>query len=129
MNQVYLCIDYGTQRVGLAIAFGPLAEPLQIIPTAKVMQSIQKIIEEKGVTELVVGVSEGEMADKTRSFCRELEAVFGLPIHYQNETLSSFEVHENLYMAQANKTKRRGHIDHLAAASILQDFLDEQKVI
>ena len=129
MNKVFLCLDYGTQRVGLAIAFGPLAEPLKIIPTPKIMPSLREIVANLNVTNFVVGLSEGEMAEKTRAFCQELQREFSLPIHLQNETLSSFEAHENLHLAQANKAKRRGHIDHLAAAAILQDVLDERKVV
>ena len=127
MNKVFLSIDYGTKRIGLALAFGPLAEPLKIISTHEAIPNIGSIIEEHVVTDLVVGESEGVMEQKSRQFANLLENAFHLPIHFQNETLSSVEVHENLKIMKASKSKKRQHIDNYAATAILQDFLDEQK--
>lgn len=127
MNQVLLCIDYGTKRVGLALAFGPLAEPLRVIVVEHAIEEISRIIREHSVTQLVVGVSEGKMAEKTHQFIKILTSKFRIPIHLQNETLSSAEVHEEFRKMKAKKSKKRQNIDHYAAAKILQDYLDENK--
>lgn len=119
-----LAIDYGTQRIGLAVSRYTLAEPLKIIGSnEKTFDKINQICEQEEIQRIVVGLSENEMAKKIEAFVEELKTHTDLPIELTDETLSSYSVHKK--MKTAKKSKRGGHIDHYAAAEFLQEWLDE----
>jgi len=120
-----LGIDFGTKRIGLALSFSTLAEPLTILENDEtVFAHIRKIIADESVQQLVCGISEGEMAVKTKQFATQLSLITKLPIEYVDETLSSQVVRAK------TGTKRMQHnkkpVDHFAAAEILQEWLDMQ---
>lgn len=128
-----LCLDYGVKRIGVAVATTPLAEPLGIIPNSKnprltdivtdqAIAAILKLITEFSIEQLVVGVSEGDMADKTRLFIEKLQEKTELPIDEVNETLSSVSASNS--MQHMHKKKREGNRDHIAAAIMLQEYMD-----
>lgn len=120
-----LAIDYGTVRVGLAVSRATLADPLVVLANdPHLIENILAVVEEERVTTIVLGVSEQEMAEKTRLFAAKLGEHTSIPIVFADETLSSKTVHEKLQTAK--KSKRRGPIDHYAAAEFLQHWLDEQ---
>lgn len=125
-----LAIDFGTVRIGLAVSRHTLADPLEIISNdEQKFQKIQQVCQENEVEKIIVGMSENEMAEKTQKFVSELQAQIDQnwqqkpSIEFIDETLSSKTVHQKLQMAK--KSKRSAHIDHLAAAEFLQDWLDE----
>ncbi len=130
----YLAIDYGTKRIGLAVNFSYLVEPLFVldnnltrdepIVSQIALESIAKLCREKAIEEIVLGLSEAVMAEKTQLFAGLLQTKLALPIHLVDETLSSQEVAERLEAAAASLKKRQGPIDHYAAALILEEFLD-----
>jgi putative holliday junction resolvase len=130
MTSIYpkvLGIDYGTQRVGVALSQGTLAEPLKIIAnTSDLIPALLKLIQEQQITQVVVGISENEMALKTQQFVKNLQAQTSLPIAFMDETLTSATVHERLAEMSGKKQTPKGPIDHLAAAVILQEWLDFQ---
>jgi putative holliday junction resolvase len=128
-----LSIDYGTKRIGVAVATTPIAQPLGIITNSKsprltdiitdqALQQIIKLIKEFEVEKIVVGISEGEMATKTRAFIESLKTKVSIPIEEIDETLSSVEA--TFSMKHMPKQKRQGDRDHLAAAIMLQEYLD-----
>ena len=130
-----LGVDYGSKRIGLAISRGTLATPLLVIQNqpyfAKASQGkqspitkIKKICEEEAVEKIVMGLSENEMAEKTKIFVKKLQAAIKLPLEYFDETLSSQAVEKKLKSQSIKKSKRSGAIDHYAAAEILQEWLD-----
>ena len=117
-----LALDYGTVRVGVAISFASLAQPLLILPNdANLLANIVKLIQEHHISEIVVGLSENQMAQKTKRFVKDLQTVTTLPITFIDETLTSYQVHQ--WLRQAPVKKRRGPIDHFAAAVILENYL------
>lgn len=130
----YLSIDYGTKRIGLAINAGALAEPLKVISNqvdaknpvaqADVLREIAAICVQHQIDQLVLGLSEAAMADKIKQFAVELSNATKLPLTLIDETLSSHEVKRRMLEAGFTLKKRQGHIDHYAAALILEDFLE-----
>ena len=123
MAQIVLGIDYGTTRIGLAIARGPLAEPLEIVNNDdQALTKIKQIIDREQVEQLVVGLSENQMAEKTKIFVESLKTITQIPIEFVDETLSSYEMHHKL--VDAKKSVKQGPIDHFVAAQLLQDWLD-----
>ena len=120
-----LGIDFGTKRIGLALSFASLAEPLTIVENdTTVFARIQQIITEEKVDKLVCGISEGEMAVKTKRFATELSLVTKVPIEYIDETLSSQVVRAKTQTKRSSNNHKS--VDHFAAAEILQEWLDMQ---
>lgn len=120
-----LAIDFGTKRIGLAISIATLADPLTIIPNDdRATQEIKKICEREGVKQLLVGISEQAMAEKSRAFAEELKKTINLPLFFADETLSSKETHQKLATSHMKLSKRQGPIDHYAASQFLQDWID-----
>jgi putative holliday junction resolvase len=120
----YLGIDYGTKRVGLAVSDpdGKIAFPLTVLPNnISLMSEIKKICEENKVEAVILGQSlnykgipnpvQGEIA----KFLNTQLLKLNLPIHYQNEVLTS---------ALAGRTTSKARLDSAAAALILQAYLD-----
>jgi putative transcription antitermination factor YqgF len=126
MIPVTLAIDYGTKRVGLAISRGSLAEPLEIVSTPEAVSRIQEICEHEHVAQILLGLSENTMAEKTQEFARQLKLELLLPITFVDETLSSYTVHQKTLESGMSRSDRAQPIDHLAAAEFLQEWLDGQ---
>lgn len=123
---VTLAIDYGTRRVGLALSRGSLAEPLEVVSSERALQRIQEICEHEHVQQILLGLSENTMAEKTQEFARQLQAEVLLPITFVDETLSSYAVHQKALESTMSRLDRSEPIDHLAAAEFLQEWLDAQ---
>ena len=120
-----LAIDFGTQRIGLAVSRHSLAEPLKIIDNDElVFEGIEQILEQEEIELILVGLSENKMAQKTKEFSQELKKITSLPIEFIDETLSSKNVHQKLATSAMKLKKRQGSIDHYAAADFLQEWLD-----
>lgn len=120
-----LAIDYGTQRIGLAVSYESIAEPLQVIANDDAsIANIIKIAKQEKADQILVGISENKTAEKTREFAKKLKAQTNLPIIYFDETLSSQEAWQKLKNSPAKKSKHSQPIDHLAASVILQEYLD-----
>ncbi len=120
-----LGIDYGTKRVGVAVSYASLAQPLEVLENDEhLIGRLGQLMAEHRVQEIVVGISENEMAAKTQEFVRRLRAVTPLPITFIDETLTSHQVHE--WLRDAPARKRRGPIDHFAAALILENYLQDK---
>lgn len=122
LTKKVLAIDYGTERIGLALSYASLADPLTIIPNnEKAVSYICKIIDDYKVSHIIVGLSENEMALKTRAFVIALQRFTRIPIELYDETLSTKTVRNKL--AEGNKSQKQ-RVDHLAAAEFLQEWLD-----
>lgn len=127
-----LAIDYGLARIGLAISYVGLAEPLKILRNdlsaknstigPQALESLKKIIETEKVEKIVLGISEQKMAEKTLVLFDYLKSLFDLEIILVDEVLSSYEVKQKLN--ELPKKNRYREIDHYAAAIILENYLE-----
>ncbi len=109
----YLGIDYGAAKIGVAIATGPLAEPLVTIKTEKALQLIKLLIYKHNINSIVIGDCPEIFLDKLA----ELAVV-----HKVDETLSSHDARQSLL--HTSQKKRRISEHAAAAAIILQNWLD-----
>ena len=119
-----LGIDYGEAKIGLATSEGEIAEPLGMIEIRNWGLGIGNICRKEKVEKIVVGISEGKMAEKTREFGERLREITGLLVEFWEETLTSKEAVKK--MIEAGKARRRRKMDEhaVAACLILQDYLD-----
>jgi putative Holliday junction resolvase len=128
----YLAIDFGLKRTGLAICDQgeSIASPLKVLTESKrLVEAIIKIANEEQAEAFVVGLpfnmdgTEGPQAKLVRQFAETLGDQTSLPIHFQDERLSSFDAEGKLAGLYTRK-KKKGRLDAVAAASILQSFLE-----
>lgn len=115
-----LGIDYGEAKMGLAFAESPLAEPLGIIATRNWGRDIPRICEEYKIEKIVLGLAEGQMAERQLKFAVKLRKLVDLPVEFQEEVLTSQEAISK--MRQIGK--RIKDEDAISAALILQAYLD-----
>ncbi|MBD3249963.1 MAG: Holliday junction resolvase RuvX [Candidatus Pacebacteria bacterium] len=125
MMKKYLAIDYGDKRIGLAVNQASLAEPLFVLENSpNVREQVKVICQERDIDQVIIGLSEQEMANKTRQFGQKLKEIIDIPLSYYDETLSTQEVRKKLLTGPAKKKKRQGPVDHYAAALILERWLE-----
>jgi putative Holliday junction resolvase len=131
----YLAIDYGAKRTGLAVcdAAQTIASPYGVLHGQKgLAKRIGQVIASENIGAIVLGLplnmddSEGPQAQRVRRFAKELQAQVHVPIHFQDERLSSFGAELKLEETGLSKGKKRERLDALAAAEILQAFLDRK---
>lgn len=134
-----LGIDFGKARIGLAISDPGqrIAFPVGMIQVAQDFKAtVEKIRTEIApypqIDIIVLGLplqlngKEGEMATLVRSFGQVLQESFSLPVMFWDERLTSAQVERLLRDAGMNRKKRTIHSDEMAAATILQNYLDTQ---
>lgn len=124
-----LGIDYGLVKVGLAIAEGPLAEPLQVIRYEDIKELVGRLqieIEKHKIEKIVIGVSEGVIAKESKRLASLIINHKSLIIDFSDETLSTHEAQELAKQSGMTRKKRRGMEDAFAATIMLQNYLDSQ---
>jgi putative Holliday junction resolvase len=138
-----LGIDYGERRIGLALsdATGLLASPWKQMPNdANVGAAARRLADEvrrlqaedDGLAAIVVGLPRrlnGEPTEQTgrvRKLVQLLAEDVAVPITLQDERLTSHEADEILAQRERDWRKRKPQVDAMAAAMILQDYLDHQ---
>lgn len=123
----YLGIDYGPRKIGLSLGEGFLAEPHKVLRVENEEDGIKKIkkeIEEQDIKVIIVGVSEGETAKKTKKFVEKLQKETDVEIQMHDETLSTIEAQHLAIEAGLTRTKRKNMEDAFAATVMLQNYLD-----
>lgn len=116
-----LGIDYGTQNIGLALADGPLAEPLGTQPTSTILSKLPEIISKNNITKIVIGNPTGPVQASLQKFIQSL-TIFNCEIITVDETLSSHDANMSLHHVKKSHRKSKEH--SVAAALILQSYLD-----
>jgi putative Holliday junction resolvase len=97
------------------------------------LTEIRSRLAERGVSLIVVGLplnmdgSEGSSARAARAFAEHLGSATGLPVEMFDERLTSFEADERLREASASGTAKRGARDAVAAAVILEGWLEARR--
>jgi len=125
----YLAVDYGLAHIGLAVSEGLLAEPygqLDFISNEKLVSDIKKIILTQDISTVIIGISEGKMAQKTQQFANQLIDELRIRVELVDETLSSQDAKKKMVEANIKLHKRQNQDHQIAAALILQDYLDNK---
>ena len=135
-----LGIDYGTRRVGLALsdAGGTLASPaavLEVSTPAHAALQVAQVARREGAERLVVGLplnmdgTFGSQAKLTAAWAADLGRELGVPVVFVDERLTSYDAEQSLIERKRGgekltRKRKKGMLDALAAALILQRFLD-----
>jgi len=130
-----LALDYGSKRIGVALCdeLGITAQGLATITRKSRARDIEKIsgfVEEYNVEKIVIGYpvkldgTEGIQCEKVSKFAEILSSHLSMPVIKWDESLSTKEAETILIEADMKRKKRKKVIDKLAAAIILQGYLD-----
>jgi putative Holliday junction resolvase len=128
-----LGLDVGEKRIGVALAEGLLVIPLTVIDRRVEetdMELIMALVEEYRAERIVVGLPRlmngdiGTQAEETLSFSGALAEHVDIPVDTWDERLSTVTAERLLIDAGMKRKKRKGKIDAMAAAIILQAYLD-----
>jgi len=128
-----LGIDYGSKRVGVAISdgLGLTAQPLEVVARSSIVSRIFELVAEYGVETIVMGLptglsgGEGVSAQEARSLAKELESV-DLKVEFMDERFTSRMAEDALLESGMKRKDRRDTVDKVAAAIILQGYLDRR---
>lgn len=132
-----LGLDIGSVRVGVAVSdpTGAVASPLAVLD-ARALRSdpapLVRIAADYGVESLVVGMpltlsgDEGPQAVETRAAAARFSEAIGVELHYQDERNSSIEAKRTMRAAGLSEKEQRGAVDKVAAAIMLQAWLDRR---
>lgn len=132
-----LALDIGTVRIGIATS-----DIMEIIASAYEVyrrknlkidtEYIAKLVSNLSVGEIVIGLplkmdgSEGQSVEMAREFGDELSKLVSVPIHYQDERLSTVTAQKILIESGMRREKRKDKVDSIAATIILQTYLDKK---
>ncbi|MBQ6398867.1 MAG: Holliday junction resolvase RuvX [Clostridia bacterium] len=137
MNERILCLDVGDVRIGVAVSDTgrTIATPETVIQRIGWGPDVKKILalcDRYDTRILLSGLplnmdgSEGFQAEKVRAFCAQLEKV-GCEILYQDERLTTVSAEESMLEAGLSREERKRKVDKVAAALILQQWLDGRR--
>jgi putative Holliday junction resolvase len=130
-----LALDYGTKRVGVAVSdeLKIIAQPLEFIPAepfADFLARLKQLIQEKEIELMLVGLprnldgSYGPAAQKVEAFVGALRSAITIPIKTRDERLTSAQANRVLIQGGVRRAKRKEKVDKMAAAILLQSYLD-----
>jgi len=115
-----LSVDWGEKRIGLAIADDGLAEPLGTVSS---VGELIEIVREQEAEKIVLGLPEGKHERSVKDLSKRLEKELGVEVVLRNEVLSTESALKVAIEAEKGKKARR-ELDALAAAILLQEYLD-----
>jgi putative Holliday junction resolvase len=139
MEMRIMALDVGDVRIGIALS-DPLKITAQGLETLtrtnnkKDYQYIWQLIEDKEVSELVVGLPKnmngtiGPQGEKVKTFVEELLKYkdADLKVIYVDERLTTVTAEKTLIAGDVSRKKRKQVVDKLAATIILQSYLDSK---
>tara|TARA_Y100000589_G_scaffold231903_3_gene219408 strand:+ start:2358 stop:2759 length:402 start_codon:yes stop_codon:yes gene_type:complete len=127
----FLGLDLGSKRTGVAVGDDETgtALPVSVVDTpdeTKLMHAVTTLLLEHGPDAIVIGLplnmdgTEGKPAEDARALAERLSAHASIPVHVQDERLTSDDARRRL--AETGSTRGRRD-DAIAAAIILEEFL------
>lgn len=133
-----LGLDIGTKRIGVA-----LSDPFKTIGSSygmikvfkgdleKVYEEVKNIVEKESVEAIVIGLplhmngDRGDKAELVTDFGEGLKNFVSVPIHYEDERLTTVTAEKALIEGEMRRKNRKEKIDSVAAGIILQQYLDK----
>ena len=134
----YLCLDIGDKRIGIAVSdpFNSYSLPVETYHRKNLKTDLAKIqgyVKDKGATALVCGMpvnfdgTPSIQTQKAQYFIQKLKEILSVQIFTIDERCSTCEAEEVLISQGKSREERKQVVDSLAAATILQSFLNEIK--
>lgn len=133
-----LGVDLGTRRIGIAVSdlSGTIASPLCVLPRSRSrrhdLDTIARIARDEEAEVIVVGLplnmdgSHGPAARSAADEARRLATVVGVPVELHDERLTTVTADRSMLEAGLDAVERRRVVDKVAAAVMLQSWLDSR---
>lgn len=129
-----LALDYGSKRIGVALSdeLGWTAQPLETFERRTIdrdVAHIASLVQAHAVREVVLGFPlqldgrEGPAIEAMRNFAERLEEGLPVPLVLWDERLTTKAAEDLLIAADVSRKKRKGAVDRVAAAILLQSYL------
>jgi putative holliday junction resolvase len=130
-----LALDPGTKRIGVALSdeLGWTAQPLETYERRSVaadVAHIRQLVDRHQVKRIVMGFpvrldgTLGPAAMQVQEFIEQLEQEVTVPIVTWDERMTTKAAEEILIQANMSRRKRKGTVDRVAAAILLQSYLE-----
>jgi putative pre-16S rRNA nuclease len=130
-----LALDHGTKRIGVAVSdeTKTIAQPLEYIlaePFAGFLDRLKTLLVEKEVDLVLIGLprnmdgSYGPAAQKVEAFVAVLRNAITVPVKTWDERLTSSQANRILIQGKVRRDQRKEKVDKMAAAILLQSYLD-----
>jgi len=130
-----MALDLGEKRIGIALSDPShiLARSLAVIPRksrSEDFHRIREFVEKHRVLRLVIGLptllagGEGQKAAWVRDYADHLSRTLSIEIVFWDESFTTVDAEKSLRLRGISKGKRRERVDAVAAAFILQSYLD-----
>ena len=126
-------LDVGGKRTGVAVSdeLGMIATPITyVLRGNRDRDEFRVLIARFGITKIVAGLpsnlsgQEGHQAEKAREYADALASDLDLPLDYWDERLTSTIAERRMVESGMSREKRKERIDSIAAAVMLQGYLD-----
>ena len=132
-----MCLDIGDKRIGVAVSdpFNSYALPVETYHRKNLKTDLEKIcfyVKEKGATALVCGLpvnfdgTPSIQTEKAMFFIEKLKSLLQVEVFTVDERCSTCEAEERLIEQGKSRLERKQFVDSLAAATILQGFLNDK---
>lgn len=135
-----IALDVGTKTVGVAISdlSGFLASPLVTLRFESedydhALDQIEALLKEYPVNAIILGYpkhmngSIGDGGRRSEFFKEEIEKFINIPVILWDERLTTVSAHKSLMQNNMRNEKRKKVIDQVAAVTMLQEYLDQQR--
>jgi len=133
-GQTLLGFDFGTKSIGVAVGqeITGTANPLNALAAQNGQPQwslLEQLIKEWGPSYFVVGLplnmdgTEQEVTQLARKFGQRLHGRFGLPVHYQDERLTTVAARSELFEQGGYRNLSKQKVDSAAAVFIVEDYL------
>ena len=130
-----LALDHGSKRIGVAVSdeTRTIAQPLEYIPAepfGDFIVRLKVLLLEKEIDLILIGMprnmdgSYGPAAQKVETFVGVLKTAVTVPIKLWDERLTSTMANRILIQGNVRRDKRKEKVDKMAAAILLQSYLD-----
>jgi putative Holliday junction resolvase len=133
-----LGIDPGTKRIGIAVSdtSGTIASPLMVLQRSKSkahdLSELARIARVEAADVIVIGLplnmdgSSGPAAKAATAEARRLATLVDVPVELHDERLTTVSADRSMMEAGLNAIERRQRVDKVAAAIMLQSWLDKR---
>jgi putative Holliday junction resolvase len=111
-----------------------IASPLAVLHGQKgLLEKIAQVVQAEGVQAIVLGQplnmddSQGPQVGIVLKLAEQLKKYVNVPIHFQDERLSSFGAEDKLASVEIPRAEKKKRLDAIAAAEILEAFLEQKR--
>lgn len=130
-----LAVDLGEKRVGLAVSdeLAITASPLAVLDyrdLSDLLTQLEVVVKRKAVKTIILGHpinmdgSKGEKAREAENFAEQLRQSLAIPVILWDERLTTAQAQKAMLAGDINRTQRKRLADKVAAALLLQSYLD-----